>query len=57
MHYRVELKSKAGKDLDALSDKDRTRIVERLRWLEDNLRGDVKQLTNHSPEYRMRFGA
>jgi mRNA interferase RelE/StbE len=30
--------------------------VERLRLLEDNLAGDVKRLTNHQPEYRMRAG-
>lgn len=35
---------------------DRQRLIERLRWLEDNLKGDVKRLTNHSPEYRMRTG-
>jgi len=35
---------------------DRERIVERLRWLEDDLRGDVKRLSNHIPEYRMRAG-
>jgi len=35
---------------------DRSRVVERLRLLEDNLSGDVKRLTNHIPEYRMRAG-
>jgi len=56
MRYRVELKPKAEKDLKALSPPDRQRVVERLRWLEDDLRGDVKRLSNHSPEYRMRAG-
>ena len=54
MRYRVELKPKAEKDLKALPQDDRSRVVERLRWLEDGLRGDVKRLSNHFPEYRMR---
>jgi len=56
MKYRVELKPKAEKDLRALPPDDRGRMVERLRWLEDDLRGDVKRLSNHFPEYRMRAG-
>ena len=31
-------------------------MVERLRWLEDDFRGDLKRLSNHIPEYRMRSG-
>ncbi len=50
------LKPKAEKDLKAISSSDRARVVERLRWLEDDLRGDVKRLANHIPEYRMRAG-
>jgi mRNA interferase RelE/StbE len=54
--YRVELKPKAEKDLKAMSPSDRRRLVERLCWLEEDLRGDVKRLSNHIPEYRMRAG-
>jgi mRNA interferase RelE/StbE len=56
MTYRVELKPKAEKDLKAIPSSDRERVVERLRWLEDDLRGDIKKLSNHIPEYRMRVG-
>jgi mRNA interferase RelE/StbE len=56
MKYQVELKPRAERDLKALSAADRERVVERLRWLEDDLRGDVKRLTQHFPEYRMRAG-
>lgn len=56
MKYQVELKPRAERDLKALSPADRERVVERLRWLEDDLRGDVKRLTQHFPEYRMRAG-
>ena len=56
MTYRVELKPKAEKDLKAMSPSERKRVVERLRWLEEDLRGDVKHLSNHIFEYRMRAG-
>jgi mRNA interferase RelE/StbE len=39
-----------------MTPQDRNRLVERLRQLEDNLSGDVKRLTSHFPEYRMRSG-
>jgi mRNA interferase RelE/StbE len=54
--YRIELKPKAEKDLKGLPKADLARVVERLRWLEDDLHGDVKRLSNHFPEYRMRAG-
>ena len=50
MKFRVELKPKAEKDPKDLSSADRGRVGERLRWLEDDLRGDVKRLSNHFPE-------
>lgn len=56
MKYLIELKPKAEKDLKAMTSTERLRVVERLRWLEDDLGGDVKRLTNHLPEYRMRAG-
>lgn len=56
MRYLIELKPRAEKDLKSLSASDLARVVERLRWLEDDLRGDVKRLSNHFPEYRMRAG-
>jgi mRNA interferase RelE/StbE len=56
MRFQVELKARAERDLKALPVGERERVVERLRWLEDNLRGDVKRLTQHFPEYRMRAG-
>ncbi|MGL5019647.1 MAG: type II toxin-antitoxin system RelE family toxin [Luteolibacter sp.] len=56
MKYAIELKPKAEKDLKGLSASNRGRVVERLRWLEEDLGGDVKKLSNHTPEYRMRAG-
>ena len=56
MKYNVEFKPKAIKDLRGIPKQDGKRIVEKLKVLEDNLQGDVKRLTNHTPEYRMRVG-
>ncbi len=56
MKYLVELKPKAIKDLKNIPKTDGKRIFEKLKLLEDNLQGDVKKLTNHTPEYRMRVG-
>jgi len=56
MSYTIELKPKAEKDLKGLSVLNRGGVVDRLRWLEEDLRGDVKRLSNHTPEYRMRGG-
>jgi mRNA interferase RelE/StbE len=56
MKYAIELKPKAEKDLKGLSALNRGRVVERLRWLEEDLHGAVKRLSNYTPEYRMRAG-
>jgi len=56
MRYTTELKPKAVKDLKSISLKDRERIIDKIEALEDGLQGDVKKLTNHTPEYRLRSG-
>lgn len=56
MHYSTELKPRAVKDLKSIPISDRRRIVKRIEMLEDDLSGNVKKLTNHTPEYRMRSG-
>jgi len=56
MEYQVEFKPKAIKEVDSLQPKDAQRIVERIRRLQNNLAGDVKRLTNFTPEYRLRVG-
>lgn len=55
-HYQVELKPKAVKDLKSLPKAVQARVAIRLRAMENILEGDVKRLTNHSPEFRMRAG-
>jgi len=56
MKYTIELKPKAVKDLKSIQLKDRKKILDRMDALEDDLSGNVKKLTNFTPEYRMRSG-
>lgn len=57
MKYTVGLKPRAKKDLHRIQKQDATRIANALEQLEDNLSGDVKRLTNYTPEYRLRVGS
>ena len=56
MEYRIDFKPKALKDLDSLQRDDARRVIERINRMRNNLEGDVKHLTNHTPEYRLRVG-
>jgi mRNA interferase RelE/StbE len=56
MRYRVELKPRATKDLRRIAKPDAIQILAALDELQDNLRGDVKRLTDFTPEYRLRVG-
>jgi mRNA interferase RelE/StbE len=56
MDYEIEFKPKAIKDLDALSTENARRVVEKTDGLKKDLAGDVKRLTNFTPEYRLRVG-
>jgi len=56
MNYTVELKPRASKDLKHLQRQDASRIADALERLQSNLTGDVKKLTNFTPEYRLRVG-
>ena len=42
--------------MEKLSLDDRKRIVEKIEAMKENLSGDVKHLTNFTPEYRLRVG-
>ena len=53
---KVELKPQAIKDLRGLKKQDAYRIAAKLQELENGLTGNIKQLTNFTPEYRLRVG-
>ena len=56
MNYTVGLKPRATKDLRRIQKQDASRIADALEQLADDLFGDVKRLTNFTPEYRLRVG-
>lgn len=56
MQYQIEFKPKAIKDLQQLPVNIRERIINKIDAMQDNLQGDVKHLTNFTPEYRLRVG-
>jgi len=56
MKYELAFKPRARKDLKALPSKDLSRVLEKIENLTNDLVGDVKRLTNYTPEYRLRVG-
>lgn len=56
MKYTIEFKPGAFKDLKKLDKQARHNIVEKIESLKNGLSGDVKHLTNFTPEYRLRVG-
>jgi len=56
MRYEVELKPRAIRDLKGIDRAMGRRIVDKLVALQDDLSGDVKRLTNATPEFRLRVG-
>ena len=56
MLYSIEINPTAIKDLKSLDRKEALRITEKIKALENDLSGNVKKLTNFTPEYRLRVG-
>jgi len=56
MTYHIELKPRAIRDLKAIDKIQSRRIVEKIALMKEDLAGDVKRLTNSTPEFRLRVG-
>jgi len=56
MIYQIGFKPRSIKDLEALPQQQRARIMAKIEALATDLNGDVKRLTNFTPEYRLRVG-
>lgn len=54
--YDIQIKPRAVKDLRSLPKLEALRVGEKLKLLEQGLSGDVKRLTDFTPEYRLRVG-
>ena len=56
MTCEIELKPRAVKDLRKIPKDQASRIADALEDLADGMKGDIKRLTNFTPEYRLRVG-
>lgn len=56
MKYTIQFKPRATKDIESITPKYQSRIIKKIEEMSDNLKGDVKQLTDSTPEYRLRVG-
>jgi mRNA interferase RelE/StbE len=56
VQYRIEFSESALRELARLSPEVARRITSKIGRLKDDLAGNVKRLTNYSPEYRLRVG-
>ena len=56
MKYQIQFQPKVIKALDKLPTQEKIKIVTKIEALKDDLQGDVKKLTNFTPEYRLRVG-
>jgi mRNA interferase RelE/StbE len=52
----IEFKPSALKDLRSINNKNAIKILIKIENMKDGLKGDVKRLTNFTPEYRLRVG-
>jgi len=56
MEYKIKFKPRAIKDCKPIDKKRLKLIFSKIELLSNNLQGDVKKLTNFTPEYRLRVG-
>jgi len=56
MKYRVRYAQAVVKQLERMSPDVARRVRSKIDRLSNDLAGDVKRLTNYSPEYRLRVG-
>ncbi len=56
MIYDVQFKPKAVEDMSGLPSRTRARVLARIEEMSNDLKGDVKRLTDFTPEYRLRVG-
>jgi mRNA interferase RelE/StbE len=54
--YQIEFKPRAIRDLRAIEKSQARRIAEKIALMKADLAGDVKRLTNFTPEFRLRVG-
>jgi len=56
MRYGIQFKPRAIRDIESLPSRIRSRVLARIEEMSDDLKGDVRRLTDFTPEYRLRVG-
>ena len=56
MQYEIQIKPQAIKDGKRIPKKELRKIFAKIDGLKDGLQGNVRRLTNFTPEYRLRVG-
>jgi len=56
MKYKIEFKPRALKNCRKIPKSQLTHIFEQIETMSNVLKGNVKRLTNFTPEYRLRIG-
>jgi mRNA interferase RelE/StbE len=56
MKYEIEFKPRSLKDCKKISRPQLECIFNQIEEMSNDLKGDVKRLTNFTPEYRLRVG-
>jgi len=56
MKYDIQFKPRALKDVSGLPSRIQARVLARIEEMSNDLKGDVKRLTDFTPEYRLRVG-
>lgn len=56
MKYNIQFKPRAVKDIERLSSRMQLQIIKSIEVMSNDLKGDVKRLTNFTLEYRLRVG-
>ena len=56
MKYNIQFKPEAVRDIKGLPFRIQARVLARIEEMSNDLKGDIKRLTNFTPEYRLRIG-
>jgi len=56
LRYDVQFKPRAVRDIERLPSRNQAQVLGRISEMSEDLKGDVKRLTNFTPEYRLRVG-
>jgi len=56
MRYDVQFKPRAVRDIERLPSRTQAQILAGIDEMSNDLKGDIKRLTNFTPEYRLRVG-